>query len=157
MDATAARALDHVRRVVKAIHSHSVAIEVATGLSGPQFWALKEVAGVPDGLTLGELAERLALHKANAGRLADRLARRRLVRRETPAADRRVVRVKVTRRGLEKAELPVSAPPQADLLARLAELPASELQAIERALARLVELLGAAADEPGLMFDERAS
>lgn len=131
-----------------------MAIESATGLSGPQFWALKEVASAPDGLTLGELAERLALHKANAGRLADRLARRRLVTRTTPADDRRVVRVKVTAKGLERAELPISAPPQAHLLARLESLPPAELRALERSLARLVELLGADGEEPGPLFDD---
>lgn len=150
------RALDHVRRVVQAIHGQSVAIEQATGLTGPQFWALREVARSKDGLSLGELAERLALHKANAGRLADRLATKRLVTRETPPDDRRVVLVRVTAAGLERAELPVTAPPQAHLLARLEALPARELASIEGALERLVELLGVEAAEAAPMFEDRA-
>jgi DNA-binding MarR family transcriptional regulator len=151
--AVPARALDHLRRVVQAIHSQSVAIEGATGLTGPQFWALREVAAVKDGMTLGELARRLALHKANAGRLADRLATKRLITRETPPDDRRVVLVRATAAGVRRSELPVSAPPQADLLARLASLPAAEARSIERSLARLVELLGVEGGEAPPLFD----
>lgn len=151
------RALEHLRRVVQVIHTQSVAIESATGLTGPQFWALREVARARDGITLGELARRLALHKANAGRLADRLARKRLVTRETPPDDRRVVLVRVTAAGLRKAETSVEAPPQADLMSRLDELPERDLASIERALARLVELLGAAGEEPGPLFEPGAT
>ncbi len=150
------RALEHVRRVVQAIHGQSVAIEQATGLTGPQFWALREVARSKEGLSLGELAERLALHKANAGRLADRLATKRLVTRETPPDDRRVVLVRITAAGLERSKLPVDAPPQANLVSRLEALPAGELAAIEGALRHLVELLGVEAVEPGPLFEERA-
>jgi DNA-binding MarR family transcriptional regulator len=151
--AVPARALEHLRRVVQAIHSQSAAIETATGLTGPQFWALREVARVKDGMTLGELARRLALHKANAGRLADRLATKRLITRETPPDDRRVVLVRATAAGLRRSELPVSAPPQADLLARLESLPRGEAEEIERSLARLVELLGVEAGEAPPLFE----
>lgn len=150
------RALEHLRRVVQVIHAQSVAIEGATGLTGPQFWALREVARARDGITLGELARRLALHKANAGRLADRLARKRLVTRETPPDDRRVVLVRVTAAGLRKSEIPVSAPPQADLVSRLERLPERDLESIEHALSRLVQLLGAESEDPGPLFESSA-
>jgi MarR family transcriptional regulator, 2-MHQ and catechol-resistance regulon repressor len=149
------KALEHLRRVVQVIHAQSVAIESATGLTGPQFWALREVARARDGITLGELARRLALHKANAGRLADRLARKRLITRETPPDDRRVVLVRITAAGLCKSEIPVSAPPQADLLSRLEALPGRDLSAIEHALSRLVTLLGAEGEEAGPLFESR--
>lgn len=147
------RTLEHLRRIVQAIHSQSVAIEAATGLTGPQFWALREVARARDGLTLGELARRLALHKANAGRLADRLARRRYITRETPPDDRRVVVVRATAAGLKKAEVHVAAPPQAHLLRTLEGLQRDELTRIEGALARLVQLLGAEDAEAGPLFE----
>src|SRR5688572_67458 len=102
------KTLGHLRRIVQAIHTQSVVIEAATGLTGPQLWALREVARAKDGITLGELARRLALHKANAGRLADRLARKRLVTRETPPDDRRVVLVRATATGRKKAQASVS-------------------------------------------------
>jgi len=151
------RALEHLRRIVQAIHTQSAAIEAATGLTGPQFWALREVARERDGITLSELARRLALHKANAGRLADRLASKRLLTRETPPTDRRVVLVRVTAAGLRQSELPVSAPPQAHLLSRLEDLPPREQRAIERSLGRLVELLGAGGEEVSPLFEAEPS
>lgn len=154
---SSSRALEHLRRLVQAIHTQSAAIEGATGLTGPQFWALREVARERAGITLSELARRLALHKANAGRLADRLASKRLLTRETPPSDRRVVIVRATAAGMRQSQLPVSAPPQAHLLARLEDLPPGEQLAIERSLGTLVELLGlAAAEAPPLFEAERA-
>jgi DNA-binding MarR family transcriptional regulator len=147
------RALEHLRRIIQAIHSQSAVIEAATGLTGPQFWALREIARAEDGISLGDLAQRLALHKANAGRLAERLARKRLISRETPADDRRMVIVRATVTGRRKSALHVATPPQAVLLARLDELPAAELDAIEGALGRLVELLGVEGEEAAPMFD----
>lgn len=150
------RSIEHLRRIVQAIHSQSVAIEAATGLTGPQFWALREIAAAEDGLTLGELARRLALHKANAGRLAERLVQRRYVTRQVPPDDRRVVVVRATAAGRRKAEVHVAAPPQAVLLSRLHALPRGELASIEAALGRLVELVGAAEREPAPLFERAA-
>jgi DNA-binding MarR family transcriptional regulator len=148
-------ALEHLRRIVQALHEDAVAISEATGLSAPQFWALREVVRADDdGLTLSELARRLALHKANAGRLVERLARQRLVRRETPADDRRVVIVRPTAAGVRRCQLPIPAPPQERLRARLERLSAAKRDELVRALERLVELLGAEALEPAPLFEQ---
>jgi len=130
-----------------------VAIEAATGLTGPQFWALREVAREEDGITLSELARRLALHRANAGRLADRLAGKQLLTRQASPSDRRVVVVRATAAGRRQSELPVSAPPQARLLSRLEDLPVGEQESIERSLGRLVELLEVEAGEAPPLFE----
>lgn len=151
------KALEHLRRIVQALHEDAVAIEAATGLTGPQFWALREVVGASDGLTLGELARRLALHKANAGRLVERLARQRLVRRETPPDDRRVVIVRPTAAGLRRCQLPIPAPPQERLRERLERLPAARRDELVRALERLEALLGADGLEPAPMFEQPPS
>ncbi len=147
-------ALEHLRRIVQALHEDAVAISDATGLSAPQFWALREVVRAADGLSLSELARRLALHKANAGRLVERLARQRLVRRETPADDRRVVIVRPTAAGVRRCQLLVQAPPQERLRARLERLSAAKRDELVRALERLVELLGAEELEPAPLFEQ---
>lgn len=152
-----ARALEHLRRIVQALHEDAVAVEEATGLTAPQFWALREVVRAGDGITVGELARRLALHKANAGRLVERLARQRLVRRETPEDDRRVVIVRPTAAGLRRCQLPIPAPPQERLRARLERLPAAKRDELVRALERLVTLLGAEDLEPAPMFEQVTS
>jgi DNA-binding MarR family transcriptional regulator len=151
--ALAASSLDHVRRIVKSILTASTRIESRTGLTGAQFWALSEVAREKGGLALGALARRLAFHPANAGRLVERLVTKGLVRRETHAHDARVVLVRPTPRGARLAARGVAAPAQADLLERLAALPDADARAIERALARVVEMLGASRVEPGPLFE----
>lgn len=153
----ARQSLGHLRRVIQAIHSQSVAIESELGLSGPQLWALREVVGADDdeGLSLGELARRLALHPANAGRLVDRLARRRLVRRQRSSQDRRVILVAATPAGRRLAQAKLSGPPQQDLLRRLGGLPPAEAARIERTLARLAELLGQGGDPGEPLFERR--
>src|SRR5687767_1519070 len=116
----AARTLANVRRIVHAIHAQSTAIESTAGVTGAQLWVLRELARAEQGvLTLSEIAQKLALHRANAGRLVERLADKRLVKRETPAHDRRVVLVRLTKAGEARLRRPVAGPPQADLLARL--------------------------------------
>lgn len=149
--------LGHLRRVIQAIHSQSVAIEAELGLSGPQLWALREIVGAADeeGLSLGELARRLALHPANAGRLVDRLARRRLVRRQRSSQDRRVILVAATAAGERLAEARLNSPPQQDLLRRLSGLPPAEVARIERTLARLAELMGQDGDPGEPLFERR--
>ncbi len=151
----AARILAHLRRMIHAIHAQSAAIESAARLTGPQLWALREVVNQHDGITLGELAERLVLHRANAGRLVDRLAGKGLVRRETPEEDRRVVLVRPTSAGRRLAERAVANPVQADLLVRLEALPASQVDAIESAFAHVVGLLGAERVPAGPLFNGR--
>lgn len=149
--------LTQLRQIVRAIQEQSASIEATVGLTGPQLWALREINGSPGGLSLGELAQRLVLHKANAGRLAERLGKRGLVHAERPASDRRVVLVRVTPEGRRIAERPVAGPPQASLLARLDRLPAKELADLRATLARLVQLLGAESVEPGPLFEDGAT
>lgn len=147
-------ALEHLRRIVQALHEDAVAIEAATGLTGPQFWALREVVQASDGLTLTQLARRLALHKANAGRLVERLARQRLVRRDTTPDDRRVVIVRATAAGMRRCQLPIPAPPQERLRARLERATAAQRDGIVRALEQLSRFLGADELEPAPMFEQ---
>lgn len=149
----ASRVLGHLRRIIHAIHRQSAAIEASTGLTGPQLWALREIALSDEGVTLGDLARRLALHKANAGRLVDRLASRRLVTRGSVPGDGRSVLVRATSKGRRQAVAPVGGPLQADLLARLGDLPPAQVERIDRALVRLVLLVGAEGVEPLPLFD----
>jgi DNA-binding MarR family transcriptional regulator len=150
----AAAALTHLRRIIHAIHAQSAAIESAVGLTGPQLWALREIDQSEKGLSLGEVAARLALHPANAGRLVDKLVRKKVVRRERPANDRRYVVVRVTPRGAALASKSPSGPAQADLLARIRSQPVASISRIERVLGELVELLGAGEADAGPLFDE---
>lgn len=77
-----------------------VASCAATGLTPPQVHALLWL-GHDGPLTMGELARRVAVTEKTVTGLADRLERDGHLARERDPADRRIVRVRVTARGLE--------------------------------------------------------
>ena len=56
---------------------------------------------MPEGPTIGQLAEHLVLRPHSAVGLADRLAQRGLLERVRSDVDRRQVRLRLTRRGAE--------------------------------------------------------
>jgi DNA-binding MarR family transcriptional regulator len=153
--ADAARALNHLRRIFHAIHAQSAAIESSTGITGPQLWALHAVAEEPEGLPLGAIARKLVLHKANAGRLVDRLLTKKLVTCERPPRDRRLVIVRPTAKGRALLGGRAPRPAPLDLLLRLGELPKRERDAIEQSLAAVVSLLGAEKAPTSPIVDER--
>jgi len=71
-------------------------------LSQPTYNVLRILRGArPDGLSCGAIAERMVNRVPDITRLVDRLERHGLVARERSTTDRRVVRVNVTRKGLE--------------------------------------------------------
>lgn len=71
-------------------------------LSVTQYNVLRILRGTgADGATCGEIASRLIKHDPDVTRLLDRLERRGLVERARDAADRRVVRTRITGTGRE--------------------------------------------------------
>lgn len=139
---TAAAVLRRLRRIVLALRARSLEVEGQAGMSGVELWALREVAACQGGVPLGELARLLALHKANATRIVDRLERKGLVARARSSLDGRVVVATITPAGKQAARRPTTA--ALDLLSRLEALPPRDLLAVDRALVRVEGLLGAA-------------
>ena len=70
-------------------------------LSSPQYNVLRILRGSPDGLTCGEVGDRMISRDPDITRLLDRLEKRDLIRRERDEKDRRVVLVRISREGLE--------------------------------------------------------
>lgn len=104
-------------------------------LTLPQFDVLAELArGNNRGFTFAELSRLLVVTSGNLTGIVDRLERLKLVRRVPDVADRRVIRVALTRRGRAKtrAILPTHA---RDIEAIVSFLP-------RPALDRLCDLLG---------------
>lgn len=69
------------------------------GMNATQISALAWLGRSPDGLSQSELADRLGMGKAAAGKLVDVLESGRFVHRERSRADRRVQNVAVTEAG----------------------------------------------------------
>jgi DNA-binding MarR family transcriptional regulator len=104
------------------------------GLSAQQYNALRVLADVaPESLPTLSLAARLVSRAPDITRLVDRLERRRLVRRQRLAANRRVVRVSITAAGTE-----LLAALAADVVdcgrRQLGHMPAADLEQLVRLL-----------------------
>ncbi len=70
-------------------------------LSSAQYNILRILRGSPDGLTCGEIANRMIARDPDITRLLDRLERRRLIARARDGKDRRVVLTRIEPEGLE--------------------------------------------------------
>lgn len=90
--------LQQFRFIFKSAKKHFLWVEQETGISGSQLWALAQIGSAP-GLRVTELARALAIHQTTASNLVDKLAKRKLIRRERKRDDQRVVQLFVTRLG----------------------------------------------------------
>jgi len=69
-------------------------------LSSTQYNVLRILRGAPEGLTCGEVANRMITRDPDITRLFDRLAKRSLISRRRETKDRRMVLTRITPAGL---------------------------------------------------------
>jgi len=146
----AARVVDSLRQLFKAIQEHSKAILGKTGMSGPQVWALSVLESEP-GLSLGDLAARLFAHPSTVSGIVDRLEARAAVRRVTDPEDARGLHLFLTPLGgrlLRKSPPPF----QHDLRQALEGLSTARLRSLRRSLEEVVKTT-AAAKVPAPFFE----
>jgi len=132
--------LQQLRVVVRLAGSHSAQLERSTGIPGAQLWALHEVAQA-DGLSVGELAQRLRMHQTTVSNLLTRLDTAGLVRKGRSPQDQRIVQVHLTaagRRGLKRAP----GPARGLLPNVLDRMSAAQLRKVHDGLAVLVDCMG---------------
>jgi len=150
--AAAARALDNLRRLVRALRVSSHAIERRATVTGAQLFVLRELAAEPD-ISIRRLATRTLTDPSSVSVVVARLVERGLVaRRRDPADGRRVV-LSLTRRGralLARAPEPV----QVRLVAAIRALPADRLRPFDQVLAQLVRAIGAEQGAPPMFFND---
>ena len=93
------RLLSDFRYLLRRFLEFSEAAAVKAGLTVRQHQALLAIKGAPAGTvpTIGYLAERLRIHHHSAVELTDRLVQADLATREPDSADRRRVRLTLTR------------------------------------------------------------
>jgi len=70
-------------------------------LSLTQYNVLRILRGAPEGLTCGEVGNRMITREPDITRLLDRLEKRKLIARARDEKDRRVVLAEITREGRE--------------------------------------------------------
>ncbi len=122
--------LSELRYLMRRFAAFSEAAARAAGLTPQQHQMLLAIRGFPGNgrATIGDLAERLNLKSHSVVGLADRLASKGLLRRQVDRADRRKVRIGLTRKSqallarlslAHREELRRLAPLLRGLLARL--------------------------------------
>jgi DNA-binding MarR family transcriptional regulator len=94
----AAEVVNCLRRLFKAVHEYSKAIQRRAGLSSPQVWALNLIRSEP-GLSLGELSDRMFAHPSTVSGVLDRLEARGAVKRVADGRDRRGIQLFLTPKG----------------------------------------------------------
>src|SRR5438034_11619122 len=92
------RAVNALRRIVRAIRLSSHVAEEKLGISGAQLFVLQQLAQGPKS-SLGELAGRTLTHESSVSVVVSRLVRRRLVARRASAADGRRVELSLSPAG----------------------------------------------------------
>ncbi len=151
-DAAAGRALDNLRRLVRALRVSSHAIERRASISGAQLFVLRELAAEPD-VSIRRLAARTLTDPSSVSVVVARLVERGLVARRSDPDDRRRVLLSLTRRGrtlLARSPEPV----QVRLVAALRALPPARLRPFDQVLAGLVRAIDAGGGAPPMFFDD---
>ena len=134
-DREIAEIVQTLRRLFRAIHEYSKAIQKKSGLSGPQVWALT-ILKAQAGLSARELAARMFVHPSTVTGIINRLVRKGAITRTIDARDRRGVRLSATRSG--GRILKTTPPPvQVGLSRALAALPPRRLRDLRTSLVRI--------------------
>ncbi len=132
--------LQQLRIVMRLAGNHSAQVERSTGIPGAQLWALHEVAQA-DGLSVGELAQRLRVHQTTVSNLLNRLEAAALVRKGRSPDDQRIVHIHLTAAG--RRALKAAAAPARGLLPNVLDgMSAAQLRKVHAGLAVLVDCLG---------------
>lgn len=96
-----------IRRIIRAVDLHSRRLAEASGLTGPQLAALKQVARAGT-LSAGDLARAMRVGQPTVTGILERLEKRGLLTRTRSGEDRRSVLITVTEAGTQVLQ---SAPP----------------------------------------------
>jgi MarR family transcriptional regulator, organic hydroperoxide resistance regulator len=134
-DREIAEIVQTLRRLFRAIHEYSKAIQKKSGLSGPQVWALT-ILKAQAGLSARELAARMFVHPSTVTGIVNRLVRKGAITRTIDNRDRRGVRLSATRLG--GGILKTTPPPvQVGLTRALAALPPRRLRDLRTSLVKI--------------------
>ena len=135
-DTPQAEALLNILRTQSVLMGPLSALFKEHGLSQPLYNILRILRGAAaEGLCVQEIADRMIARDPDTTRLLDRLEKLGFVRRQRSKEDRRVVRVHISKAGMEMLET-LEEPLQAAHRNLLGHLTNSELAAISRLMAK---------------------
>ncbi len=125
-----------LRRITKAIHEFSKAVDREFGITGPQLWAMRTINEL-GGCSAGDLAARLCVHPSTITGVIQRLEDKRLIDRQKREDDRRAVVLTLTPAGkklLERAPHPA----QGQLVGALSQFPPEDVAKLRAMLDQIV-------------------
>lgn len=128
--------LGKLREIFRAAKLPATASARTAGVTGAELWALGELRRYP-GVRVSDLAALLSLRQSTVSNLVERLAQARLVSRRRNDADRRVVRLYLTRAG-ERLLARTPGAARGVLPDALERLSAAELLHLDAQLSRLL-------------------
>lgn len=148
----AARAMNAVRGIVRALRMSTRSIEGQLGISLAQLFVLQQLAEKP-ATSLNDLSVRTGTHQSSVSVVASRLVDRGLVRRSFAKEDKRRVELELTGAGREMlSEAPSTI--QASLIDAFGELPADDREKLSALLDRWVRAAGIDVDAPPMLGEE---
>jgi DNA-binding MarR family transcriptional regulator len=152
-EASVGKALEAVRRLVRALRLSANRARESVGVSSAELFILRALNdGGPVG-SLNELAARTYTDQSSASPVVERLRRRRLIRRRRSSIDGRRVTIELTDSGralLQRAPLP----PQAGVVTALQRMTGAERDSLARGLGRLVAEMGLDHGQSAMLFEE---
>src|SRR5262249_49808431 len=132
------RVLDGIRRIVRVLRESSRSAQKELGLSAAQLFAMQQLAGQDQPMSLGQLAQRTMRHESSISVVVRRLVERGLVTRVRSVADARQLELSLAPDGramLKKA--PAAA--TARLIEGLQKLPPPARKILSEHLVKLCE------------------
>lgn len=92
----------NIKRTNEFLSNESLSIIKDSDLTGTQYNVLRILRGAgEEGITCGEISERMVTKESDITRLLDRLENRGFISRERPATNRRIVVTRITKEGLD--------------------------------------------------------
>lgn len=129
----------NLRKIIKAVDIYSVKLRETSGLNSSQLSCLLVLSNT-GALSLSQLSKKLSFSPSMITGLVDQLEQKELVQRERSSSDRRVIRIKLTEKGVQTVkEAPVSF--QKSLMDGLSRLREGEKVEINKNLLRLLSII----------------
>lgn len=151
-DEAVTRAIDALRRIVRAIRLSARHAERELGLSGAQLFVLQQL-GASSARSLNELAERTRTHQSSVSVVVRRLVARGLVTRARAAEDTRRVELALSKAGRALLRrFPPAA--QIHLIQAIAGLSPSQRQDLASTLELVVRRMGLASSPASMMYSD---
>jgi DNA-binding MarR family transcriptional regulator len=154
-DRVIAEITDDLRRIFQAVHSYTRRAKKASGLTGPQLWAIKMIAD-SGSIRVSDLSRKMYLHPATVIGILDRLACLGLIKRTRSRKDRRVVHVSLTKAGKEVVERSPEVA-QGMIVSGLEALSVQGLGKISDGMKKMVKILQAQELPPKLLLSQEVN